>query len=123
MDFHTSTVFRYDFAMFLLINQSGMQFVNLDQRVTQGNISEYMPMVFVCVHLYVYPRERYALIVTPLLVHAQRKLLERISSFGGPAVPQPHHVKTQKATGKEVAHTHIQNHVQASYDSTFKIKV
>ncbi|XP_042355674.1 cilia- and flagella-associated protein 54-like [Plectropomus leopardus] len=49
-----------------------------------------------------YTKERYALIVTPLLVHAQRRLLERINSFGGPAVPQPHHVKTQKATGKEV---------------------
>ncbi|XP_059208284.1 cilia- and flagella-associated protein 54-like isoform X3 [Centropristis striata] len=49
-----------------------------------------------------YTQERYALIITPLLVHAQRRLLERISSFGGPAVPQPHHVKTQKATGKEV---------------------
>ncbi|XP_028277985.1 cilia- and flagella-associated protein 54 [Parambassis ranga] len=49
-----------------------------------------------------YTRERYTLIITPLLVHAQRTLLEQISSFGGPAVPQPHHVKTQKATGKEV---------------------
>ncbi|KAL7389232.1 hypothetical protein ABVT39_000211 [Epinephelus coioides] len=49
-------------------------------------------------------RERYALTVTPLLVHAQRRLLERISSFGGPPVPQPHHVKTQKATGKEVTY-------------------
>ncbi|KAM3869188.1 cilia- and flagella-associated protein 54 [Diretmus argenteus] len=47
-------------------------------------------------------RERYTLIVTPLLVHAQRKLLDRIRSFGGPPVPQPHHVKTQKATGKEI---------------------
>ncbi|XP_071372086.1 cilia- and flagella-associated protein 54, partial [Centroberyx affinis] len=49
-----------------------------------------------------YTRERYSLIVTPLLVHAQRKLLDRISSLGGPPVPQPHHVKTQKATGKEI---------------------
>nr|XP_008277006.1 PREDICTED: uncharacterized protein LOC103355117 [Stegastes partitus] len=48
-----------------------------------------------------YTRERYSLIVTPLLVHAQRRLLERIGTFGGPAVPQPHHVKTLKATGKE----------------------
>ncbi|XP_029304212.1 cilia- and flagella-associated protein 54 [Cottoperca gobio] len=51
-----------------------------------------------------YTRERYALIVTPLLVLAQRRLLERISYFGGPAVPQPHHVKTQKATGQEVTY-------------------
>ncbi|XP_030009343.1 cilia- and flagella-associated protein 54 [Sphaeramia orbicularis] len=49
-----------------------------------------------------YTQERYASTVTPLLVHAQRKLLERIRSFGGPDVPQPHHVKTQKTTGKEV---------------------
>ncbi|XP_034539939.1 cilia- and flagella-associated protein 54-like isoform X4 [Notolabrus celidotus] len=51
-----------------------------------------------------YTRERYALTVTPLLVHAQRRLLERISSFGGPEVPQPHHVKTKRATGKEVTY-------------------
>uniref|UniRef100_UPI0009B47C99 cilia- and flagella-associated protein 54 n=1 Tax=Monopterus albus TaxID=43700 RepID=UPI0009B47C99 len=51
-----------------------------------------------------YTRERYALIITPLLVHAQRRLLERISSYGGPAVPQPHHVKTQKTTGKKVTY-------------------
>ncbi|XP_056253277.1 cilia- and flagella-associated protein 54-like isoform X3 [Seriola aureovittata] len=51
-----------------------------------------------------YTRERYALITTPLLIHAERRLLERISSFGGPAVPQPHHIKTQKATGKEVTY-------------------
>ncbi|XP_068572705.1 cilia- and flagella-associated protein 54 [Cebidichthys violaceus] len=51
-----------------------------------------------------YTRERYALIITPLLVNAQRRLLERISSFGGPVVPQPHHVKTKQATGKEVTY-------------------
>ncbi|CAJ1063980.1 cilia- and flagella-associated protein 54-like isoform X6 [Xyrichtys novacula] len=51
-----------------------------------------------------YTREHYALTITPLLVHAQRKLLERIGLFGGPAVPQPHHVKTKKATGKEVTY-------------------
>ncbi|XP_019941027.1 cilia- and flagella-associated protein 54 [Paralichthys olivaceus] len=49
-----------------------------------------------------YTRERYVSIVTPLLIHAQRRLLERISCFGGPAAPQPHHVKTQKVTGEEV---------------------
>ncbi|XP_033182211.1 cilia- and flagella-associated protein 54 [Anabas testudineus] len=51
-----------------------------------------------------YTRERYAVIITPLLVHAQRKLLERIRFYEGPSVPQPHHVKTQKATGKEVTY-------------------
>ncbi|CAK6953846.1 cilia- and flagella-associated protein 54-like [Scomber scombrus] len=51
-----------------------------------------------------YTRERYALMVTPLLVLTQRRLLERISCFGGPAVPQPHHVKTEKATGKQVTY-------------------
>ncbi|XP_028322438.1 cilia- and flagella-associated protein 54 isoform X3 [Gouania willdenowi] len=49
-----------------------------------------------------YTRERYAVTVTPLLVNAQKKLLERISCFGGPTAPQPHHIKTWKATGKEV---------------------
>lgn len=70
--------------------------------------------------LYVYPRERYALIITPLLVHAQRRLLERISSFGGPTVPQPHHIKTQKVTGKEVAYTHP--HTQLKAFNNFKTK-
>ncbi|XP_029375672.1 cilia- and flagella-associated protein 54 [Echeneis naucrates] len=51
-----------------------------------------------------YTRERYALITAPLLIHAQRRLLERISHFGGPAFPQPHHVKTQNLTGKEVSY-------------------
>ncbi|RVE63832.1 hypothetical protein OJAV_G00140120 [Oryzias javanicus] len=49
-----------------------------------------------------YTRERYALIVAPLLLHAQRSLTERIRSVGGPAIPQPHHIKTQQRTGKEV---------------------
>ncbi|XP_078786741.1 cilia- and flagella-associated protein 54 isoform X3 [Oryzias latipes] len=49
-----------------------------------------------------YTQERYALIVAPLLLHAQRSLIERIHSVGGPAVPQPHHIKTQKSTGKAV---------------------
>ncbi|KAM4620352.1 cilia- and flagella-associated protein 54 [Polymixia lowei] len=49
-----------------------------------------------------YTRERYTLMVSPLLVYAQRRLLDRIASVGGPPVPQPHHVKTQKATGKEL---------------------
>lgn len=62
--------------------------------------------------MYVYPRERYALIVTPLLVLAQRRLLERIRCFGGPAVPQPHHIKTEKATGKQVVYTSTHKHVQ-----------
>ncbi|XP_019903314.2 cilia- and flagella-associated protein 54 isoform X2 [Esox lucius] len=47
-------------------------------------------------------RERYTHIITPLLVHAQRRLLERISSFGGPPVPQPHHIETQKVTGQKI---------------------
>ncbi|XP_051903084.1 cilia- and flagella-associated protein 54-like isoform X2 [Hippocampus zosterae] len=49
-------------------------------------------------------RERYALTVTPLLVLAQRKLLERIRANGGSKVPQPHHVKTRWTTGKEVTY-------------------
>ncbi|XP_032432607.1 cilia- and flagella-associated protein 54 [Xiphophorus hellerii] len=49
-----------------------------------------------------YTRERYALMIVPLLVHAQRNLLERISSFKGPTVPQPHHVKTENTTGKKM---------------------
>ncbi|KAM9729701.1 cilia- and flagella-associated protein 54 [Menidia menidia] len=51
-----------------------------------------------------YTRERYAVIIVPLLVHAQRRLLERIIYLGGPTVPQPHHVKTQRVTGKEITY-------------------
>lgn len=62
-----------------------------------------------CVWLYlcIYLRDHYALIVTPLIINAQRKLLERINSFGGPAVPQPHHVMTQKTSGKEVTNIYF----------------
>lgn len=61
--------------------------------------------VCVCVQSSMYPRERYAWIVSPLIVHAQWRLLDRINSFGGPMVPQPQHVKTKRVTGKEVACT------------------
>ena len=36
--------------------------------------------------------------VGPLLIHAQRRLVEMVSDFNGPPVPQPHHVKTQRYT-------------------------
>ncbi|XP_053298051.1 cilia- and flagella-associated protein 54 [Pleuronectes platessa] len=51
-----------------------------------------------------YTKERYVTVTTPLLVHAQRRLLKRISCFGGPAAPQPHHARTQKVTGEEVTY-------------------
>ncbi|XP_020307860.2 cilia- and flagella-associated protein 54 [Oncorhynchus kisutch] len=47
-------------------------------------------------------RERYTHMITPILVHAQRRLLERISYFGGPPVPQPHFIKTQNVTGEKI---------------------
>ncbi|KAK0149173.1 Cilia- and flagella-associated protein 54 [Merluccius polli] len=37
------------------------------------------------------PKGRFTLQVSPLLVQAQRRLLERVSELGGPPVPQPHH--------------------------------
>ncbi|XP_076025253.1 cilia- and flagella-associated protein 54 [Genypterus blacodes] len=49
-----------------------------------------------------YTRERYTSMVTPSLLHAQRRLIDRITACEGPAIPQPHHVKTQRATGKQV---------------------
>ncbi|KAI5094045.1 cilia- and flagella-associated protein 54 isoform X1 [Silurus meridionalis] len=49
-----------------------------------------------------YTRERYTHIITPVLVYAQRRLLERISSFGGPSVPQPHFTYTESVTGEKV---------------------
>lgn len=89
-------------SLFLQLNiaifcQSGLN--------NHNHLSQSLCLWFVVVCLYISHRERYALIVTPLLVNAQRRLLERIDSFGGPVVPQPHHVQTHKATGKEVEHT------------------
>ncbi|XP_056140205.1 cilia- and flagella-associated protein 54 [Lampris incognitus] len=57
-----------------------------------------------------YTRERYILMVNPLLVHAQQRLLDRISSFGGPPVPQPHHTKMQRVTGEEVTNRSYAGH-------------
>ncbi|XP_072554805.1 cilia- and flagella-associated protein 54 isoform X3 [Paramormyrops kingsleyae] len=47
-------------------------------------------------------RERYTHIVTPLLVHAQWQLLERVEQFGGPSAPQPHFTRTERITGEKV---------------------
>ncbi|KAI1882318.1 hypothetical protein AGOR_G00249440 [Albula goreensis] len=47
-------------------------------------------------------RERYTHMVTPLLVHAQRRLQERILDLGGPPVPQPHFTHTEAITGEKV---------------------
>ncbi|XP_051974973.1 cilia- and flagella-associated protein 54 [Xyrauchen texanus] len=49
-----------------------------------------------------YTRERYSHMVTPVLVHAQRRLLDRISYFGGPPSPQPHFTYTEIITGEKV---------------------
>ncbi|XP_047660100.1 cilia- and flagella-associated protein 54 isoform X2 [Tachysurus fulvidraco] len=49
-----------------------------------------------------YSREHYTHVITPVLVYAQRRLLERISYFGGPSVPQPHFTYTEMVTGKKV---------------------
>lgn len=88
-----------EYCIFSLVNDQDIQFLTI---YVSDNV------LCVCFHLCNDTRDRYTVIVTPLLVHAQRMLLERIKSFGGPSVPQPHHVNTQKATGKEVAQTHTQ---------------
>lgn len=49
-----------------------------------------------------YSREHYTHMITPVLVYAQRRLLERISYFGGPSVPQPHFTYTESVTGEKV---------------------
>ncbi|GAA6097241.1 cilia- and flagella-associated protein 54 isoform X3 [Tachysurus ichikawai] len=49
-----------------------------------------------------YSREHYTHVITPVLVYAQRRLLERISYFGGPSVPQPHFTYTEMVTRKKV---------------------
>ncbi|XP_026065483.1 cilia- and flagella-associated protein 54 isoform X3 [Carassius auratus] len=49
-----------------------------------------------------YTRQRYSHMVTPVLVHAQRRLLDRISCFGGPPAPQPHFTYTEMISGEKV---------------------
>ncbi|XP_076861097.1 cilia- and flagella-associated protein 54 isoform X4 [Brachyhypopomus gauderio] len=49
-----------------------------------------------------YTRERHAHAITPVLLHAQRKLLERISHWGGPPAPQPHFTHTETFSGEKV---------------------
>ncbi|XP_051544314.1 cilia- and flagella-associated protein 54 [Myxocyprinus asiaticus] len=49
-----------------------------------------------------YTRERYSHMVTPVLVHAQRRLLDRINYFEGPPSPQPHFTYTEIITGEKV---------------------
>ncbi|XP_036433426.1 cilia- and flagella-associated protein 54 [Colossoma macropomum] len=50
-----------------------------------------------------YTREHYTHLITPVLVHAQRRLLERITYYGGPPVPQPHFIHTETATGEKIS--------------------
>lgn len=81
------------------------------------NPSESSPGLELTLWLYLYARRRdhYAATVTPLIINAQRKLLERIDSFGGPAVPQPHHVMTQKTSGREVLNICVNPFYQDTY--------
>uniref|UniRef100_A0A452GHG4 Uncharacterized protein n=1 Tax=Gopherus agassizii TaxID=38772 RepID=A0A452GHG4_9SAUR len=52
-------------------------------------------LVHIAMHFNTVTHERYAEQVTPLLVYAQRQLLERIQQFRGPDSPQPHFIKYQ----------------------------
>ncbi|XP_032644428.1 cilia- and flagella-associated protein 54 isoform X3 [Chelonoidis abingdonii] len=52
-------------------------------------------LVHIAMHFNTITHERYAEQVTPLLVYAQRQLLEKIQQFGGPDSPQPHFIKYQ----------------------------
>ncbi|EMP26910.1 hypothetical protein UY3_15987 [Chelonia mydas] len=50
-------------------------------------------LVHIAMHFNTITHERYTEQVTPLLIYAQRQLLERIQQFGGPDSPQPHFIK------------------------------
>ncbi|XP_053884520.1 cilia- and flagella-associated protein 54 isoform X2 [Malaclemys terrapin pileata] len=52
-------------------------------------------LVHIALYFNTITHERYAEQVTPLLVYAQRQLLERIQQFRGPDSPQPHFIKYQ----------------------------
>ncbi|XP_062373452.1 cilia- and flagella-associated protein 54 [Sardina pilchardus] len=64
-------------------------------------------------------RERYTHIVTPLLVYAQRRLLDRIAAFGGPRAPQPHHTQTTEITGNIIS---CRNYVGAQITCVWNVK-
>ncbi|KAG5267866.1 hypothetical protein AALO_G00226810 [Alosa alosa] len=66
-----------------------------------------------------YTRERYTHIVTPLLVYAQRRLLDRIAAFGGPCAPQPHHTQTTEITGDIIS---CRNYVGAQITCVWNVK-
>ncbi|XP_035384159.1 cilia- and flagella-associated protein 54 isoform X3 [Electrophorus electricus] len=51
-----------------------------------------------------YTREHYAHVIIPVLVYAQKRLLERISHCGGPPAPQPHFTHTETVTGEKVTY-------------------
>ncbi|CAL9685532.1 unnamed protein product [Knipowitschia caucasica] len=68
------------------------------------DIGKWEELAHLALQFNAYTRDYYALIVSPLLINAQRRLLERIETFKGPLVPQPHHVKTKEVTGQEVTY-------------------
>ncbi|XP_072301761.1 cilia- and flagella-associated protein 54 [Eucyclogobius newberryi] len=68
------------------------------------DIGKWEKLAHLALHFNTYTRDHYALIVSPLLITAQRKLLERIELFKGPPVPQPHHIKTKEVTGHDVTY-------------------
>uniref|UniRef100_H3B554 Cilia and flagella associated protein 54 n=1 Tax=Latimeria chalumnae TaxID=7897 RepID=H3B554_LATCH len=71
---------------------------------TLYRIDKWEALAYIAIKFNIVTHERYAEKVTPLLVYAQRKLLERIKALGGPDAPQPHFLKALSATGEQVQH-------------------
>ncbi|XP_038611995.1 cilia- and flagella-associated protein 54 [Tachyglossus aculeatus] len=56
-------------------------------------VEKWETLIHIAVQFNSITHEKYTGQVTPLLVHAQRQLIERVQAFGGPDIPQPHFVK------------------------------
>nr|XP_014343642.1 PREDICTED: cilia- and flagella-associated protein 54 [Latimeria chalumnae] len=69
---------------------------------TLYRIDKWEALAYIAIKFNIVTHERYAEKVTPLLVYAQRKLLERIKALGGPDAPQPHFLKALSATGEQI---------------------
>uniref|UniRef100_A0A6I8NGL9 Cilia and flagella associated protein 54 n=1 Tax=Ornithorhynchus anatinus TaxID=9258 RepID=A0A6I8NGL9_ORNAN len=56
-------------------------------------VEKWEALIHIAIQFNSITHEKYTGQVTPILVRAQRQLIERVQAFGGPEIPQPHFVK------------------------------
>ena len=61
-----------------------------------STLHSFIPFMIHCVYF----SNRYVEQINPLLVQAQRKLVQRIKQYDGPPAPQPHFVTAMEECGK-----------------------